>query len=110
MKFYEAAKAVTWTNHLLTFGMVFVNDKKWQSLPPATQDAMTQASKEAGEYYAKLAEDSWKADMPKLEAEKVEFIQADLAPFRTKMAPLAAELEKAGTWPAGIYDKLQTIK
>jgi TRAP-type C4-dicarboxylate transport system substrate-binding protein len=50
LKYYEVQTHLTTTNLFTGFGMVVMNDRKFQSLKKSEQDAILQAGKEAGEY------------------------------------------------------------
>ena len=50
LKYYEVQSHLTTTNLFTGFGMVVMNDRKFQSLKKSEQDAILQAGKEAGEY------------------------------------------------------------
>jgi tripartite ATP-independent transporter DctP family solute receptor len=48
-KLYEVAKSLTVSDHIWTATVFMINKKKFESLPPKLQDAISQAAKEAGE-------------------------------------------------------------
>ncbi len=50
LKYYEVQQYLTTTNLFTGFGMVVMNDRKFQSLKPAEQEAILKAGREAGEY------------------------------------------------------------
>ena len=50
LKYYEVQSHLTTSNLFTGFGMVVMNDRKFQSLSEAEQDAILQAGREAGEY------------------------------------------------------------
>ena len=50
LKYYEVQTNLTTTNLFTGFGMVVMNERKFQSLKPAEQEAILKAGREAGEY------------------------------------------------------------
>lgn len=50
LKYYEVQKYLTTSNLFTGFGMVVMNDKKFQKLTKEEQDAILKAGREAGEY------------------------------------------------------------
>lgn len=50
LKYYEVQAHLTTTNLFTGFGMVVMNDRKFQSLGKAEQEALLKAGREAGEY------------------------------------------------------------
>jgi tripartite ATP-independent transporter DctP family solute receptor len=56
LKYYEVQKHLTTTNLFTGFGMVVMNDRKFQSLSEAEQEAVLAAGREAGEYSWGLTE------------------------------------------------------
>ena len=50
LKYYEVQSYLTTSNLFTGFGMVVMNDRKFQSLSKEEQDAILQAGREAGEY------------------------------------------------------------
>ncbi|HEY5634418.1 MAG TPA: TRAP transporter substrate-binding protein [Burkholderiaceae bacterium] len=50
LKYYEVQAHLTTTNLFTGFGMVVMNDRKFQSLKKSEQDAILKAGREAGEY------------------------------------------------------------
>ncbi|MCB1716118.1 MAG: TRAP transporter substrate-binding protein [Candidatus Competibacteraceae bacterium] len=50
LKYYEVQSHLTTSNLFTGFGMVVMNDRKFQSLSEAEQDTILQAGREAGEY------------------------------------------------------------
>lgn len=56
LKYYEVQDHLTTSNLFTGFGMVVMNDKKFQSLTEKEQDAILKAGREAGEYSWGLTE------------------------------------------------------
>jgi tripartite ATP-independent transporter DctP family solute receptor len=56
LKYYEVQKYLTTSNLFTGFGMVVMNDRKFQSLSDAEQKAILAAGREAGEYSWSLTE------------------------------------------------------
>lgn len=84
LKYYEVQDHVTTTNLFTGFGMVIMNERKFQALTPEQQEAILQAGREAAEYSWGLTEE---CDQRGLEVAKeeglevVELTPEERAPF-----------------------------
>ncbi|MEZ5593133.1 MAG: TRAP transporter substrate-binding protein [Gammaproteobacteria bacterium] len=84
LKYYEVQSHLTTSNLFTGFGMVVMNDRKFQSLSEAEQDAILQAGREAGEYSWGLTAACDKAGLAKSKEaglEVVELTSEQRAPF-----------------------------
>lgn len=106
MKFYQAAPYITMTNHLVAPFNLLVNEKKFQELSAADQKILIEAGKEAGDYYTKLVEDSFKVDKEKMIKAGCQFIDIDTAPFIKVAAEVAGQFESEGMWKKGLFNEI----
>ena len=106
MKFYQAAPYITMTNHLVAPFNLLVNEKKFKALPDADQKILLEAGREAGDYYTRLVEDSFKVDREKMLKAGCQFIQIDTAPFVKVAAGVAQKFETEGMWEKGLFKKI----
>ena len=83
----------------------------WNRLSPAHQRALEQAAEDAGETFVKasseLVQQSRTGGMNNY---GVTFIEAPLAPWHDKMAPILIEFENDGILPKGLVEQVKAIK
>jgi TRAP-type transport system periplasmic protein len=106
-KVFEVVKNVTMINYIPQIAPLWMNDKKFQSLPPNFQKALLESAEEAGVYTSKLQVDSDKKVIEELKKSGVNFYYPDLTEWIAKAKPLAINREAAGAWSKGLYDRLQ---
>jgi len=106
MKFYLAAPNIMLTYHLVAPFNILVNEKKYQQLPDAYKKILAEAGKQAGEYYTKLVEDSFKVDKEKMLKAGCKFIEIDTIPFAKAAVPIAEKFEADGMWEKGLFKKI----
>lgn len=97
LKYYEVQSHLTTSNLFTGFGMVVMNDRKFQSLTKAEQDAILKAGREAGEYSWGLTEQCDKDGIAKSKAQGltvVELTPEQRAPFFTIARGVWPEFEK----------------
>lgn len=111
MKFHEAAKNISMTNHLYSIYVMAINENSFQSIPKDLQQIVVDAAKEAGNQYVKYDKAAVEDNKKIMIDDGVNFIeQPDIAAFQSKITPLAEELEKANLWPEGLYEYVQDLK
>jgi C4-dicarboxylate-binding protein DctP len=97
LKFFEAQKHLTETNHGVIDYMVTVNSKWWNGLPADVRAGLAQAVKEATEFNNANAEKSILADREKVVASGKtaihELTPEQLAAWRTAMVPVWKQFE-----------------
>lgn len=109
-KFYEAAPYITLTNHLQQVFTISINEAKFKSLPKATQDLITKAANDAGDYFQKLLREQFEVNKAKMVAGGAIFRDIDTVPFQRMLTPVIADSEATGFWSKGLYQKVQDIK
>ena len=92
-KFYEQAKFMALTRHTYTPTPFIANMKFVQSLPPADQQIVTQAAKDAAAAQRALIDRRTAEFIELLKKEGVKVTDVDTAAFRTKAAPVHKEFE-----------------
>ncbi len=106
MKFYQAAPNIMLTYHLIAPFNLLVNEKKFQQLPDKYKKLLIDAGKQAGDYYTKLVEDSFKVDKEKMIKAGARFIEVDRAAFAKAAVPIAEKFEAEGMWQKGLFQKI----
>jgi TRAP-type transport system periplasmic protein len=93
-KFYEVAKYMTLTEHMLTPVVLMMSNAKFKSLPPDLQQIVVKTAQEVTPRQRKLSEDTNADLLNKLRALKMEIVPvADKRPFQEKMQPIYKEFE-----------------
>ncbi len=97
LKFFEAQKHITETNHGTIDYMVTVNERWWNGLPPDIRAGLEQALREATQYNDATAEKSIRADRDKVIASGRTTVHAltpeQLGAWRAAMAPVWKQFE-----------------
>ncbi|MBN1835543.1 MAG: TRAP transporter substrate-binding protein [Spirochaetales bacterium] len=86
--FYEQAKYLVRTNHVMYFNMIFMNDELFQSMGEEYQEIFLEAAVEAGDYHNQLVQADLKDIEGKLLAGGVSITDIDLQEMRRLMLPL----------------------
>ncbi|WP_417462982.1 TRAP transporter substrate-binding protein [Kordiimonas sp.] len=112
-KFYEILPYVTDAQMMYPQNSVYVAESAFQEISDEDKEIVTQAAKDAGDYFVQLVKDEVAPNRAKMEAEGVTF--CDMAPevraqFAAKVAAYAPELEAKGLLPEGWWDKIQAMK
>ena len=107
-KFYEVAKYVAITNHVVDSILPCINKDKWNSLSDKQKDAVRGAI----EYAKKINDDARIAEEAKdvqiLEQNGVTVTHPDLADFKKNVtAYYTAHPEQTGEWDMDLYKKIQ---
>jgi TRAP-type C4-dicarboxylate transport system substrate-binding protein len=88
-----------------------INNKKWQSFPPAIQKAINEAATETArtmntKLYAQVEKDMQRM----MDDHGAAFLRVSLKSFQEKVRPSVEELENQNFWPKGLYNRIQEIK
>ena len=111
MKFFEAAKNITLTNHLFSPYVMALNENSFQRLSPELQQVLIDAAQEAGELFVSYDQESVNSRKQEMIDSGVQFIEEfDIDAFQAKVSSSAASLEQDGMWPEGLYDYIQGLK
>ncbi|MDY3869153.1 MAG: TRAP transporter substrate-binding protein DctP, partial [Pyramidobacter sp.] len=110
-KFYEVAKYLSLTYHVIDSMLICAAGDTWAKLSPAQREALQKAADDARAF---IDETNLKA-----EAELTEFFKAngvtvvtpDIKAFKDKVsAAYLADKEMSGAWDMDLYKKVQNIK
>jgi len=86
--FYEQAKYLVRTNHVMYFNMVFINDALFQGMSKDYQKIFLEAAVEAGDYHNQLVQAELKDIERKLADGGVSFTEVNLKEMSDLMQPL----------------------
>ena len=110
--FQEVCKNVTLTNHQMTFSNWIIGSGVWEMIPEEYRSAILEAGVEAAAYnnekYAEVSA-SMEAALTEAGCTISKLDDAALEEFKAASVALYDEYEKAGTWTAGTYAKIQEI-
>jgi TRAP-type C4-dicarboxylate transport system substrate-binding protein len=81
MKFYEVQKYLSLTAHILSNGIVVMNNPKYQSMPADIQKILSEEARAAGEYTGNLYATQGDELIPELK-KSMTFIDVDKAEFQ----------------------------
>lgn len=112
MKFYEPTKHVVVTEHVRDSVMVYMNQDIYNSMSDAQKAVLTDAAKEAGDWYSEQIEESAKKYMKTMEDEGTVFDTPSdelIQEMTEKVAERAKKLEDQGLWKAGLFEEIQKI-
>ena len=107
-KFYEKAKYLELTNHLIYPNLVMINSAFLKSLSEEDQKIIKQAAINAGNHQNKLMLQNEKNFIEKLKAEGVNVVKVDTNAFAEAVKPVYKKWEKV--WGAGLYERIKNIK
>ena len=110
MKFYEPARYITLTRHLVNTAAVSISEKLFKGWPPAVQKAVLEASVEAGEAQTRFQLHQEKEAMDKMKAAGVTFIETDVNAWMAKVKNLPEKAEAEGQWSKGLWARIQAAK
>lgn len=109
-KFYEPAPLFTLTQHEITVRPVFMNAKKFNSLDPELQAALTKAMSEATVKARALEKEvGAKAEKEMVEKYGIKIVTIDKAPIIAKTSPIFKEFGEA-TGTTKIIDAIVNLK
>lgn len=109
-KFYQAAKYVTMTNHSVAPFNILISEKSFQKLSKENQKNLTEAAKEAGDYYTKMIADDFSKQKAAMEKSGVKFNTVDLKPFVERASKVAERMEKKGKWSPGLFKQVRALQ
>lgn len=111
MAFYEAAKNITYTNHVYSPYVMVINENSYQKLSEEQQQIITECAEAAADKYVEYDKKSVEENVQAMVDEGVVINEnPDIEAFQEKLAPVAEECEKQGTWPEGLYDYVQGLE
>jgi tripartite ATP-independent transporter DctP family solute receptor len=87
-KMFEVQKYISLTNHIMAFGMLSINEKTFQSLPPELQEIVLEEGIKAGEFIGELNRKANEELLDTLRQEGMTVIEPDREAFREKSLPL----------------------
>ncbi len=101
----EVCANYSYTRHVSIPDILVMNLKKFQSLPPALQNAVMQAAEETGPYHAKIWGDYVNKAVSELKAKGMTFNEVnDIRQFQAQVKPIYAQYESVVG--AGLIDRI----
>jgi TRAP-type C4-dicarboxylate transport system substrate-binding protein len=112
-KFYEVLPYVTDARMMFPQNSVYVAESAFQAIDDKDKEIVTQAAKDAGDYFVKLVTDAAKPERDAMEKAGVTFCEmsaATHAEFSDLVAKSASKFEDGGLLPKGWWDRIQAMK
>jgi tripartite ATP-independent transporter DctP family solute receptor len=94
MKFVEVAKNLSHTDHFFSMNALLINNKKFESLPPNVQKAITEAAKDTIPLMKKILAKNIDDGLKQILAGGATDSYPDLKPFRKAVEPIYDEFGK----------------
>ncbi|OGA35442.1 MAG: hypothetical protein A3G80_15300 [Betaproteobacteria bacterium RIFCSPLOWO2_12_FULL_62_13b] len=107
-KWYEVAKFVNLTQHMVDWHIFTVSEKFFQSLSPADRKVIEEAAIEADDYKNKLVVDREREMSEKMRAAGVTFVASDVEAFRASVQPIFKTFD--AQWGAGLRERVLTAQ
>lgn len=106
--FYEVQGYLMLTGHITQNQVVLISEKTFQALPPAHQQLLVAAAREAGDYQNQLLVDDEKGQLELVRSKGMKVVEPDKAAFRAATADVYKKFEKA--WGPGFYERIRDAK
>jgi len=106
-KFYEVAKQIVLTNHMVSNTFFAMPVEFWNGLSPEEQAAIERAEGEAKKFNDDNVLAGEKDAVSFLEGKGVTVTTPDVDAFRTKVLDAFANSDFAKSWPAGLLDRIK---
>lgn len=109
---FEQAPYMHRTDHVYSLYVVAVNADFFNKLPNDLQEAVRTAARESNVFINTRTIGRTQEYLNELRAAGTTIIENDQLrnELRTKLAPIAADLERDGFWSAGLYDFIMTLR
>lgn len=108
-KWYEIQKYFTMLDWNQSGVGLWMNGKKWESLPDDVKKAFAKSAEETSQYIDEYIISMTEKAIEVLKEAGVEIIYPDLAPWKTIAKKMAMENE-GKMWEKGLYDKVRAIQ
>jgi tripartite ATP-independent transporter DctP family solute receptor len=109
MKFHEVQKYLSLTAHILSNGIVVMNNQKYLSLPPEAQKALLEEARAAGEYTGNLYAKQGDELIPELK-KFLTFIEVNKAEFQQTSQRGGMDEWYTKQFGAELYKRIQETK
>ncbi len=105
-KFYEQLNYSTKLDFMQLYDVTWINEGKFQSLPPDVRKALAEASQESAEWFVGHGQSLEAEAQKQMAAAGIVFADGDRPAWVSKAASVHKGLEKAGLWSPGLLKKL----
>jgi TRAP-type C4-dicarboxylate transport system substrate-binding protein len=104
-KFFEQLNYCTKLDSMQLYDVTWINDKKFQSLPPAIQKALSEASLESANWFIDFGQKLEAEAQAQEEKAGVKFANGDRPAWVKKANAVHRKLENEGLWSKGLLKK-----
>lgn len=109
-KFHEAVKHVMRTDHIMSTTHITINEKAYQDLGPELQTLISGCANDAVKWAREQAQNETQETLDKMTKEGATVHKIDVSAIRAKSEAAVAEMEKDGSWRAGLWKEIQDVK
>jgi TRAP-type C4-dicarboxylate transport system substrate-binding protein len=109
-KFYEAAKFLMRTDHLVSTYHITVNDAAFRALPEDVQAIVVEAAREATAWARQQAEAETEDLVSKMAAAGATVVKVDKQPFAQKALAGVSTMEADGVWRKGLWQEIRDMR
>lgn len=102
----EVQKYIALTNHIISYNMISINEKFYQSLTDDQKKIVEKAAKALAEKELELYKKAAAADIETLKSKGIQFTSPDLKPFREACVAAHENMLKNKPQIKGTYDKI----
>ncbi len=110
MKFYEVAPSITRTDEYWQSIAFMMNQKAFDSLPKAQQEALLKAHKDAAAYSVKLMNEVVDESIARMKAKGATYSEISMEPFVARMHEYYKASDAKGELPKGFLDAVQATR
>lgn len=105
-KFYEQLDYCTKLDFMQLYDVTWINDAKFQSLPPDVQKALSEASQESADWFVSFGQGLEGEAQAQMEKAGLKFADGDRPAWVKKASEVHKKLEADGLWSEGLLKKL----
>jgi TRAP-type C4-dicarboxylate transport system substrate-binding protein len=110
MKFYEVAKQISLTKHIIDVKLLSVTNKVWNAMTPQQQQWMRDAAQYAGAQGSKATYDQEAKLIATLQGLGVTFTNPDVNAFQQYSLKYYQDNGLTKTWDMDLYARVQALK
>jgi tripartite ATP-independent transporter DctP family solute receptor len=110
LKFHEAARELSISNHVFDTAMFVINEKRFARLTADQQKLVTEVARESAAWIRAETAAETKKDIDAMVAAGARIHTLNTAAFREKAVAGVTRLEAEGLWSKGLYQSIQDVK
>ncbi|WP_366554549.1 TRAP transporter substrate-binding protein [Aquibaculum sediminis] len=108
-KMHEPAPYVIRTDHLVATHHITMSEESFQSLAPEMQEIVQEAAEEAVRWVRAQADEETEEIVQQMADEGATVVEVDREPFAERALSGVEEMEEAGTWSKGLWERVRNM-